>query len=152
MKISKFRREEVLSAIRQCRSEGLNQVETAKRLKMRKYQVASYCHRYGITGWPIGAAARDQRGNKNPSYKNGLSRASIGRLTKKVLADSGRDLFQCEKCGLRGEIELPRHHIDRDRSNNSPDNLWVLCQSCHNREHMSERERDTKGRLLCRLA
>lgn len=42
---------------------------------------------------------------------------------------------KCEKCGLTewlGEpINLQVHHIDGDRTNNSLDNLVLLCPNCH---------------------
>ena len=42
---------------------------------------------------------------------------------------------KCEKCGLTewlGEpINLQVHHIDGDRTNNSLDNLILLCPNCH---------------------
>lgn len=42
---------------------------------------------------------------------------------------------KCEKCGLTewlGEpINLETHHKDGDRSNNSLDNLEILCPNCH---------------------
>ena len=56
-----------------------------------------------------------------------------GKTTQKPLvALRGR---KCEKCGLiewLGEpINLQIHHIDGNRSNNSLDNLQLLCPNCH---------------------
>lgn len=46
-------------------------------------------------------------------------------------------LVKCEKCGWD---EYPQilgvHHKDRDRNNNSMENLEVLCPNCHSIEHM----------------
>ena len=36
---------------------------------------------------------------------------------------------RCEICGYSRALEI--HHIDRDRENNSEDNLIVLCRNCH---------------------
>ena len=45
------------------------------------------------------------------------------------------EIGRCEVCGIdewRGEkITLEVHHIDGDRSNNTKDNLQVLCPNCH---------------------
>lgn len=39
----------------------------------------------------------------------------------------------CEKCGAVSRLGL--HHIDNDRTNNSPENLLTLCPSCHTSWH-----------------
>lgn len=39
---------------------------------------------------------------------------------------------KCEKCGTTKKLQVD--HIDRNRSNNNPDNLRTLCHSCHNDE------------------
>ena len=92
---------------------------------------------------------KKQDGPLNHNYKDGLSRGTINRTTKRVLLSVGRSLFTCERCGYTGRIPLARHHKDHNRANNEPDNLEVLCVSCHNREHIGERERDSFGRLKC---
>ena len=43
---------------------------------------------------------------------------------------------ECEKCG--GKSRLGLHHKDRDRTNNSPENLQTLCPRCHTSTHWSE--------------
>ena len=35
----------------------------------------------------------------------------------------------CEKCGSTKNLQVD--HIDRNRSNNNPDNLMTLCWPCH---------------------
>jgi hypothetical protein len=42
----------------------------------------------------------------------------------------------CEGCG--GTDRLATHHIDRDRYNNSPENLKTLCTHCHLKLHWEE--------------
>jgi hypothetical protein len=37
----------------------------------------------------------------------------------------------CAICGLKGVAVLTKHHIDSNRSDNSYDNLIVLCHNCH---------------------
>lgn len=36
----------------------------------------------------------------------------------------------CEKCGSTKNLQID--HIDRNRSNNHPNNLKTLCHPCHN--------------------
>jgi 5-methylcytosine-specific restriction endonuclease McrA len=44
------------------------------------------------------------------------------------------------KCGVCGEMEgLHIHHKDKDATNNSADNLIVLCGVCHKKIHMKVR-------------
>lgn len=144
-KISKFDMHKYVARIIELKDKGLNQVEIAKELGKTKACIASICRSKKITGWPEGSAARNQQGFRNPNYGNGRSRATIGRTAKRVLIEDDRDLFTCERCDKRNDIELPRHHKNRDVRDNSPDNLEVLCHSCHNLEHMPERVRTPFG-------
>ncbi|MFX7938275.1 HNH endonuclease, partial [Acinetobacter baumannii] len=41
----------------------------------------------------------------------------------------------CESCGTT--TTLRRHHKDRNRENNLPENIAILCQECHKAEHVS---------------
>ncbi len=59
----------------------------------------------------------------------------------------------CAVCGIRGMGFLTEHHIDGDRSNNTYDNLIVLCHNCHHSYHnkkslTEEQIRDRKRRLI----
>jgi len=43
---------------------------------------------------------------------------------------------RCNRCGYnRFKSVLRVHHIDRDRSNRDPNNLEILCPTCHEEEH-----------------
>ncbi len=45
-------------------------------------------------------------------------------------------LKQCETCGFKDDIRvLGIHHKDKNRNNNSPENLIVLCPTCHSLIH-----------------
>ena len=45
-------------------------------------------------------------------------------------------LERCNRCGYSEHPEiLGVHHKDRDHTNNTPDNLEVLCPICHSLEH-----------------
>jgi 5-methylcytosine-specific restriction endonuclease McrA len=43
---------------------------------------------------------------------------------------------QCNRCGYnRYESVLRVHHKDRNRANSAPENLEILCPTCHEEEH-----------------
>jgi len=42
-----------------------------------------------------------------------------------------RDRYTCQYCGHRAEKYQIVHHLDEDPSNNSLDNLTVICQMCN---------------------
>ncbi len=41
----------------------------------------------------------------------------------------------CELCGYNRVDILHIHHINRDRTNNDPNNLKLLCPNCHLEQH-----------------
>lgn len=50
----------------------------------------------------------------------------------------------CDRCG-KSDCRLDTHHIDRDKSNNSSENIRVLCASCHAYVHYIEDDRGLNG-------
>lgn len=42
---------------------------------------------------------------------------------------------KCEICDCNEEEVLIIHHIDKDRYNNEPNNLMVVCSNCHLKIH-----------------
>ena len=44
---------------------------------------------------------------------------------------------ECARCRTTDGLEI--HHKDRDRENNTVDNLELLCNGCHTEEHRGER-------------
>lgn len=78
----------------------------------------------------------NQKGVNNNAYKTG-----VGIYHRKKL--SSMEKIQCERCGSLNHLVV--HHKDRDRYNNSLDNLELLCKSCHSIEHMLH---DTLGRFI----
>lgn len=77
----------------------------------------------------------NQRGVLNPRWKGGTSRSTIRRLCKKVLDEAGVDQYVCQHCLRFGRIRQNVHHFDEDRTNNTAENLMVLCPRCHQRIH-----------------
>lgn len=41
--------------------------------------------------------------------------------------------YKCEKCGSTINVDV--HHKDGNRNNNVPENIELLCRSCHMKEH-----------------
>lgn len=50
---------------------------------------------------------------------------------KEILVTRGQ---KCEICGLEGYVEM--HHKNRDRKNNSDENVILLCKRCHACQHL----------------
>ena len=58
----------------------------------------------------------------------------------------------CERCGNAGDIVHHKCYINPDNINNPKitlnfDNLELLCQDCHNKEHMSNRKEKRKNKI-----
>jgi len=45
----------------------------------------------------------------------------------------------CERCGYKKTEILQIHHKDRNKNNNSLDNLEIICPNCHYEEHYLEK-------------
>jgi len=57
-------------------------------------------------------------------------------LKLKLLRVRGKN---CERCGYNKFEILQVHHKDRNRNNNSLDNLALICPNCHCEEHLLEK-------------
>jgi len=70
--------------------------------------------------------------NPNARY-HGLSAKSAARLVKRI--------GECERCQHDGsKSRLDVHHKNRDKHDQSPENLEILCHRCHMREHATAGE------------
>lgn len=49
------------------------------------------------------------------------------------LAVLERDNYTCQKCGSKKQLHI--HRIDWNEENNTPENLILLCNSCHQKVH-----------------
>jgi predicted nucleic acid-binding Zn ribbon protein len=113
-----------------------------------KYRNAKYCSakcrsayisykwrvKNGLIKKPGVGSGGNQWGEDNHQFKNG-----IGTYNANAFKHYGRI---CNRC--KTEENLLVHHIDEDRTNNSLDNLEVLCKRCHQNHHCI---RDEQGRF-----
>lgn len=91
---------------------------------------------------------RFNKGLNNPSYKHGervdgkLANYGDGFNSSIKRQVKIRDGFNCQKClvnfsGFKAKL-LDVHHKDRNKYNNTLDNLVCLCKSCHTKIHWIE--------------
>ncbi len=90
--------------------------------------VGEYIKRYNldISHWTGSAWSKDRQLKHIGQYKR------IGQSKKWIIQKRGH---QCEKCtNSKWQdklIPLELHHKDGDRTNNSEENLQLLCRNCH---------------------
>jgi len=82
----------------------------------------------------------EQSGAGNSNWRGGISKEERGiewtkELKKEIIQI---DNYQCQKCDCLNK-EMPVHHIDYNKKNNSKDNLITLCRNCHGQTNF-ERE------------
>ena len=106
---------------------GLSQAATQRRfvkfgIKARTLRAAQ------VNAWAKGTRKfNSPTGDKHWLWKGGMERRGYRKMIKKE---------RCDECG--GRINLCIHHKDFDHFNNAPDNLQVLCVSCHLSYHRKE--------------
>jgi hypothetical protein len=73
-------------------------------------------------------------GKHTNQYKNGIG--MYKKIRDQKLLEQGHRCARCSK-DLKNLTPHHRcgHHIDHDRTNNDPDNIEVICKSCHQVEH-----------------
>jgi len=77
----------------------------------------------------------------NPNWKSKLERIPYLNVKRSIRSQLLREREVCEIC--KSAINLQVHHIDKDRLNNIPTNLILLCQEHHAQEHENDGERVT---------
>lgn len=115
--------------------------ETQKRLGNRPPSRKGIKHTLGAR-MAIGKNHPDQSGDKNPSWKGGISFEPYSVDWTETLKRAIREKYNyiCQLCNQYGNNI---HHIDYDKKNCNTDNLINLCQSCHtktnhNREYWKQ--------------
>lgn len=80
-------------------------------------------------------------------YKSSCRRQlpKIRALTRVLLAKGAYRCFVCDEL-LMDWLEITVHHFDRNRENNSPENLVLCHSSCHKRFHLLERIKGGKSK------
>ena len=100
-----------------------------------------------VCGQPILAGLNKKTCSRSCANKHRFGiRYKIGRPQDKVVSEKAlkirlikeRGKF-CEKCDYDKSEILQVHHKDRNRSNNSLENLELICPNCHYEKHYLER-------------
>lgn len=102
-----------------------------------KEKQKQYYETYGKKkGWAVGVGSGGLTGHgeRNANYKNG-----IGIFQSKLRNIIRSERRYCERCS-KDLHKVNRwgwcvHHIDHDRTNNTFENLELLCKRCHQVEH-----------------
>lgn len=90
-----------------------------------------FCSKSCQTIWRNKQYTRD----KHPNWSTGQS------SYRTVLLREGHEMF-CQKCNNDDKRVLAVHHKDKDRNNNSLNNLIWLCHNCHYLVHHFVEESD----------
>lgn len=108
-----------------CDEDFIKKSGSQKRCKKcsKKY---NECRGGRIKNPGVGTGHATPSGKDNWNYTTGIK--AYRKLRK----------AQCEKCGKAyGTLDV--HHKDKNRLNNSEENLITLCRSCHMKEHRNAR-------------
>jgi RNase P subunit RPR2 len=77
--------------------------------------------------------------NINTHMKGGDSQIRYQRIRRELKPDI------CEWCNAVPPVRIDTHHKDRDKSNNTIENIMVLCVHCHAYLHYVEDYRGLQG-------
>jgi len=85
--------------------------------------------------------AKHHEGKGNPIWKGGVSQSYLGRMAEEYKLRTGI----CSNCKIKRRTAV--HHKDRNRKNNSKDNLIELCFHCHQEIHHLGKHRSDKTKI-----
>ena len=85
-----------------------------------------FCSKSCSTKWRNAYFSREKHSN----WKNGVT------TYRKILSNTDVEL-KCIDCGISDSRVLVAHHMDKNRKNNTADNLCWLCMNCHHLRHNS---------------
>lgn len=81
---------------------------------------------------------RIQLDDQNSNWCHGGSQSRYQRVARESKH------YVCEECGA-SNVRLDVHHKNKDKSDNSPNNLKILCVSCHAKEHYENGDCSIRG-------
>jgi len=135
-----------------CREETklkLKRIKTGKKTSDEtKKLMSKLAKEKGFGKWMLGRKLSEEtkqkvsnalKGSNAPCWKGGISYLPYTVDWTKTLKRSirERDHYTCQLCSDSGMVV---HHIDYDKKNCDPDNLIVLCVSCHGKTNYNRIE------------
>ena len=113
----------------------------SERLKGRKHDYRSASTRPDVAAKIAAWWTPERREAKRQEMLRRNPRARYHGLSAKAAARIVKSVGRCQRCDHDGSrSRLGIHHIDRDKHNQKPSNLEVLCHRCHMQEHAEAKE------------
>ena len=122
--------------------EELSTRQIANLIGVDGSSIAYWMKKFGIPARHEGFNVKEKSGH----WKGGKCQVTQVKYARLELKQ------ECEDCGATEKLHI--HHKDKNRNNNSLENLQVLCPSCHVLKHVKDRKkrvnfppRDNLGRF-----
>ena len=81
-----------------------------------------------------------KKGSLNPNFIRFNEDTFIGTCLSWWQKYLKKKVGKCEKCGYNKHIELLEvHHLDKNKKNNTRDNLKLFCPNCHEEWHLLDK-------------